>query len=331
MPLNIDDLRSFILVTNERSVTGAAAKLNVTQQSVSERIRRLEARLGTQLFDRRPHGMQPSPAGFRFLPYATQAVALLDQAAAVIGDDDLIRALVQRDVVSAVLPLLGDLVGDDHVKISVTDDGEEAIVASLRAGDADVGIGVFNNLPGPARVAPGSRGRGKAARGASVGTSGPSEAVSGSGPDRSGSDGSSSGRAGVASAEVAVVAEGVFSDPLIWVVPPDHPLTRRSRALSVTELMPSPGNGSASHGVTAELAGVRVGTRSSLGDELSDGRLVELPVDQPGWVVPISIAYRAGEVDRPALDAVRSALRSTTEAAGANGAASSSPSSGGQT
>ncbi len=314
MPLNIDDLRSFILVTNERSVTGAAAKLNVTQQSVSERIRRLEARLGTQLFDRRPHGMQPSPAGFRFLPYATQAVALLDQAAAVIGDDDLIRTLVQRDVSSAVLPLLGQLADDDHVKISITDDGEEAIVASLKAGDADMGIGVFNGLPAPSQVAPGGS-RQRKAQGANGAGRGGKPAAGGADASGDAAPGPADG-ARLAPAEVAVVAEGVFSDPLIWVVPPDHPLTRRARALSVTELMPSPGNGSGSHGVSSELAGVRVGTRSSLESELSEGHLVQLPVDQPGWVVPISIAFRSTESDRPALDAVRSALRGAHDLAG---------------
>ena len=80
MALSIDDLRSFILVAQERSVTRASAKMGVSQQSVSERIRRLEGRLGVQLFDRVAFGMQPTTAGFRLFPYASQAVALIEQA-----------------------------------------------------------------------------------------------------------------------------------------------------------------------------------------------------------------------------------------------------------
>ena len=45
-------LRTFMVIVQERSITGAAQRLNVTQPSVSAALRRLEERLSTQLVER---------------------------------------------------------------------------------------------------------------------------------------------------------------------------------------------------------------------------------------------------------------------------------------
>lgn len=45
-------LRTFMVIVQERSITGAAQRLNVTQPSISAALRRLEERLGTQLVER---------------------------------------------------------------------------------------------------------------------------------------------------------------------------------------------------------------------------------------------------------------------------------------
>ncbi len=297
MALSTDDLRAFLLVTQERSVTRAAALLGVTQQSVSERTRRLERRLGVQLFSRKPHGMQPTSAGYRFLPYAAQCVALLEQAVAVINDDELMRVRVQRSASEAVMPLLEGLTESFRIEISLGDEAAD-LLAQVGDGKIDVALGVFDasSLPGRAEASLGHGSNGHA----SADDGDPAESEP---PTRT--------------ADVQV--EALFTDPIVWVVPPEHPLAASRTPRSLLELSSMPVSSPEGSG-DGESAGLRVIARSIVADELADGRLVEVPVDQPGWVVPISIAYRSSDHDRPALAALR---RAVVERHGASSSSSS--------
>ena len=49
---NLNDLAAFVTVARERSFTRAAAKLGLSQSSLSHRIRDLEERLGIRLLTR---------------------------------------------------------------------------------------------------------------------------------------------------------------------------------------------------------------------------------------------------------------------------------------
>ncbi len=286
--LSIDDLRAFTLVATERSVTKAAARLDVSQQSVSERIRRLEGRLGVKLFERRPYGMRPSAAGFQFLTYATQCVELIDQAVAVISDTDLLRVEVQQSVSPAVAARLDDLVGSQRIKVAVSDGTDpDALLVRIAGGDVDVGIGVFADPS------------------AGTGNGSPSDA---SAVASSSGDGGSSADVDGEPDPYRVVTEALFADPVIWAAPPDHPLARQAEPVSVAQFFGAGAPGPGTTPGTGALEGVRVAARSALQADLDAGRLVELPLDQPHWVVPISIAYRANDHDRPTLAAVREAL-----------------------
>ena len=50
--LDLDLLKAFVAVADHRSFTRAAAVLNRTQSAVSMQIKRLEVRLGVELFHR---------------------------------------------------------------------------------------------------------------------------------------------------------------------------------------------------------------------------------------------------------------------------------------
>ncbi|MEV4613678.1 LysR family transcriptional regulator [Kitasatospora sp. NPDC049258] len=56
-------LRYFAAVYEERQLTGAAARLLVSQPTLTKQIRQLEAQLGVRLFERSREGMTPTPAG----------------------------------------------------------------------------------------------------------------------------------------------------------------------------------------------------------------------------------------------------------------------------
>src|SRR6267143_6156710 len=64
---NLDDLLAFMAVGRERSFTKAAAKLGMSQSSLSHTIRELEARLGVRLLTRTTRSVAPTQAGERLL------------------------------------------------------------------------------------------------------------------------------------------------------------------------------------------------------------------------------------------------------------------------
>jgi DNA-binding transcriptional LysR family regulator len=78
--LNTDQLRLFLLIARHRSLSRAAGELELGQATVSERLKALEAEVGTALFARQGRGVSLSPAGEAFLPYAERALDVLRQA-----------------------------------------------------------------------------------------------------------------------------------------------------------------------------------------------------------------------------------------------------------
>ena len=64
---NLNDLVAFLTVARERSFTKAAAKLAISQSSLSHLIRDLEERLGIRLLTRTTRSVAPTEAGERLL------------------------------------------------------------------------------------------------------------------------------------------------------------------------------------------------------------------------------------------------------------------------
>src|SRR6201995_930230 len=79
-------LRYFIAIAEEQSFTRAAERLWVAQPALSTQIRRLEAELGVQLFERHTRGADLTPAGELFLQRARLALAAVDVASATGRD-----------------------------------------------------------------------------------------------------------------------------------------------------------------------------------------------------------------------------------------------------
>ncbi|MFD8012588.1 LysR family transcriptional regulator [Streptomyces sp. NPDC058955] len=75
MDVDMRMLRYFLAVAQEGSLTGAAARLFVSQPALTKRIRRLEEDLGVRLFARSRSGMALTEAGREF---ASRVPALLD-------------------------------------------------------------------------------------------------------------------------------------------------------------------------------------------------------------------------------------------------------------
>lgn len=79
-------LRYFVAIAEEQSFSRAAERMWIAQPGLSTQIRRLEAELGVQLFERHTRGVRLTQAGEVFLERARVALAAADTAAATGRD-----------------------------------------------------------------------------------------------------------------------------------------------------------------------------------------------------------------------------------------------------
>ncbi|HWF62794.1 MAG TPA: LysR family transcriptional regulator [Nitrospira sp.] len=74
--MEIYQLRTFVTVARERSITRASELLFLSQPAVSAHIKTLEDELGLVLFDRTPRGMSLTGHGTKLLEKAEQMLTL---------------------------------------------------------------------------------------------------------------------------------------------------------------------------------------------------------------------------------------------------------------
>ena len=97
--MDIDLARTFLAVVDSGSFVEAANRVNVTQSTVSARIRSLEELIGKSLFERSKAGAALTPSGYQFQRHAQAApgarivmvvggrnAKLIDRAAIVLVD-----------------------------------------------------------------------------------------------------------------------------------------------------------------------------------------------------------------------------------------------------
>lgn len=82
--LDLDALHIFRTVAEEGGITRAAAKLNRVQSNVTTRVKQLEERVGTQLFQRHARKLTLSPEGKVLLAYAEELLRLSHEAQAAL-------------------------------------------------------------------------------------------------------------------------------------------------------------------------------------------------------------------------------------------------------
>lgn len=79
-PMNIVSLQTFLAIVETGSLVRASHKMNVTQSTVTARLKTLEDELGQQLLIRQKSGTTLTPAGTKLLRYARTMVGLWRQA-----------------------------------------------------------------------------------------------------------------------------------------------------------------------------------------------------------------------------------------------------------
>ncbi len=137
--MELTDLLTFSAVARTGGITRAAEELNTVQSNVTQRVKALEAEIGTALFERHSRGMTLTGAGRRLLPYAQRMAALSREAMLAARDDGEPRgplAIGSMETTAAVR--LPALLADFHRRFP-------AVRLSLRtATTADLVAGVLD-------------------------------------------------------------------------------------------------------------------------------------------------------------------------------------------
>src|SRR5438132_10636192 len=157
--LDLNLLRVFDAVLQQRSVTAAAARLGLTQPAVSNALARLRALFGDALFVRTPAGMEATPLARELAEPVRQALALLDSALAHgPGFDPASATRAFRFYMSDLgliefLPPLLDRVQKTApgVRLEAVGLEVEDIAGALAAGALDLAVGFLPSLGPPVR------------------------------------------------------------------------------------------------------------------------------------------------------------------------------------
>jgi DNA-binding transcriptional LysR family regulator len=111
---NIADLQVLVQTARGGTLTAAARALGITPAAASATLKRLEAQLGTRLFERSTRAMRLTPQGQILLDYAARAFELLDEGQSQVHADratlmGTVRVAAPSDLTrSVLLPLLDE-------------------------------------------------------------------------------------------------------------------------------------------------------------------------------------------------------------------------------
>ncbi len=127
---SLDDLRALDAVMREGNFSEASRKLGVTRSAVSKAIRRIEDALGTQMFFRNTHHVQPTYSARQFHARALEALEIADDATEMVrAGKETARGRVRLSLptslgfayMSEALPDLLEAHPDLQVDVALTD------------------------------------------------------------------------------------------------------------------------------------------------------------------------------------------------------------------
>lgn len=152
LPLTVThaQLRALVAVTEAENFTLAAKRLGLSQPSVHRAIGQLENEARMPLFDRAPHGLQPTKAALRLAQAARLAFSELNQADADMAEFDGREA---GRIVIGALPLsrsafLPKVLSEfrrhrPRLTVEINDGPYDDLLSGLRRGDIDVIVGAL--------------------------------------------------------------------------------------------------------------------------------------------------------------------------------------------
>ncbi|MGL5001911.1 MAG: LysR family transcriptional regulator, partial [Casimicrobium sp.] len=159
--LDIDALRTFVTLADNKSFTLTAERVSRTQSTVSAQIKKLEDRLGFLVFERDRRNFAVTPKGEALLAYAREVLRVHDEGVQRVMSDSVggtIRVGVTDYFVPGALPDLlvrfRELYPDARVEVTGGITGE--LLAKKKEGDIDIVIGRRDATEAAARSKKGS-------------------------------------------------------------------------------------------------------------------------------------------------------------------------------
>ena len=152
--VSLEDLQTFLSVADLGSFSKAAERLNLSQPSISNRVRRLEEKVGTRLLDRTTRRVELTPDGQRLHARASVTLrALMDllrEFHAEIGARRLqvdVSATIM--VTTIALPSIVGSFSAAHPNVSVrlSDRSPSAALADVASARADMAVLAATELP----------------------------------------------------------------------------------------------------------------------------------------------------------------------------------------
>ncbi|MGZ5236709.1 MAG: LysR substrate-binding domain-containing protein [Caldimonas sp.] len=145
--MELRHLRYFVALAEYLSFTRAAARVHVTQSTLSHQIRQLEEEVGQPLFDRIGKKVVTTEAGELVLAFATRALKEVDLGLAMLkpgsgGLTGQVRIGATHTFNIGLIPECVALFLARHptVRVRVEELAADQIVAKLHAGELDIGI-----------------------------------------------------------------------------------------------------------------------------------------------------------------------------------------------
>ncbi len=141
--IDISLIRTFLAVAESGGMTSAARALSLTQGAVSQKIKRLEALFGAQLFERKQKILRLTPEGERLMPRAYRMIFLNDDTwhlmtqPAFTGE---IKLGVPLDIIRPMMPPILRRFSREHPKIQLTlvSDMTPTLLTALKNGEIDL-------------------------------------------------------------------------------------------------------------------------------------------------------------------------------------------------
>lgn len=143
--MEIRYLRSFLVLANELHFTRAAAKLNLTQPTLSNQINAIEAYVGARVIDRTSRRVELTPEGRALESIAVGVVAEFDRGVELVreianGAEGVLRiGYCSASMAKLLANVLRDYrLAHPHVTLNIEQMGTNASIAALRTQRIDV-------------------------------------------------------------------------------------------------------------------------------------------------------------------------------------------------
>lgn len=147
--LDIDQLQTFIAIVDTGSFTKAAGRVFKTQSAVSMQMRRLEERIGKQLFIKDGRGNRLSAEGEKLLNYARRIIRLNSEAIAAFDDNRLegmLRIGTPDDYADRYMPEIIGRFAKTHpnVELYIVCEPSVSLAEKMARGELDIALVTHN-------------------------------------------------------------------------------------------------------------------------------------------------------------------------------------------